>query len=138
MAPFCFPFFELDFENRTRVIAAYKRPFLSGGEADASRWVASDYFATDWLPADCQRTTMPAALHMEGLYEQLLHRLIPLPARPRESLPDLVTRVEQVQARQHEIDKTKNRLAKERQFKCKVETHAELRKLKTELEGLKQ
>lgn len=67
-----------------------------------------------------------------------LHGLIPLPARPRESLPDLVTRVEPVQARQHEIDKTKNRLAKERQFKCKVETHAELRKLKTELEGLKQ
>src|SRR5262249_26010072 len=66
--------FELTFDGRTQVVAAYKRP----NESDASRWVLSDYFATNWLHVGCQRTAMPVALHMGGLYEQLLHRLIPL------------------------------------------------------------
>lgn len=130
--------FELAFEGRTRVIAAYKRPFLSGGEADAGRWVLSGYFATDWLSTGCERAAMPVALHMGGLYEQLLHRVIPLPARPQESLADLVARVEQVQAKQRELDKVAARLAKEKQFNRKVEINAELRKIKTELEELKQ
>ena len=34
--------FELSFDGRTQVVAAYKRP----SEVDASRWVLSDYFAT--------------------------------------------------------------------------------------------
>ena len=125
--------FELSFEGRTQIIAAYKRP----NEADASRWVTSDYFATDWLPAGCQRTAMPVALHMGGLYEQLLYRLISLPARPRESLIDLVARVEQVQAKQRELDKIAARLTREKQFNRKVEINAELRKLQAEVEGLK-
>jgi hypothetical protein len=129
--------FELAFEGRTQVIAAYKRPFLSGGEADASRWVLSDYFATDWLPTGCERGAMPVALHMGGLYEQLLHRLIPLAARSQETLAELVARVEQMQAKQRELDKTTARLEKEKQFNRKVEINAELRKLKIELEELK-
>lgn len=129
--------FELTFGGRTRVIAAYKRPALSGGEADAARWVSSNYFATDWLSAGSERATMPVALHMGGLYEQLLQRLIPLHARPQETLADLVVRVEQVQAKQRELDKITARLAKEKQFNRKVEINAELRKLKAELDELK-
>ncbi|MGC8731596.1 MAG: DUF4391 domain-containing protein, partial [Halothiobacillaceae bacterium] len=93
--------FELSFDGRTQVIAAYKRP----NESDASRWVLSDYFATAWLPSDCERAAMPLALDLGGLYEQLLHRLIPTPARPQESLADLVARVEQVAAKQREVEK---------------------------------
>jgi Domain of unknown function (DUF4391) len=124
--------FELGFEGRTQVIAAYKRT----NEADASRWVLSDYFATDWLPVDCQRTAMPVALHMSGLYEQLLHRLIPLSARPQETLAELVARVEQAQAKQRELEKTTARLEKEKQFNRKVEINAAVRQLKSELESL--
>lgn len=125
--------FELTFDGRTQVVAAYKHP----NEADASRWVLSDYFASDWLPMDSERTVMPVALHLGGLYEQLLHRLIPLLARPRETLAELVARVEQAQAKQRELDKTTARLAKEKQFNRKVAINAELRKLRTELNGLK-
>lgn len=125
--------FELVFEGKTQVVAAYKRP----NEADASRWVLSDYFASGWFPAGYERTAMPIALHLGGLYEQLLHRLIPLPARPQETLAELVARVEQVQAKQREVDKTSARLAKEKQFNRKVEINAELRQLRTELNGLK-
>ena len=124
--------FELTFDGRTQVTAAYKRP----NESDASRWVLSDYFATDWLPGDCERTDMPVALHLGGLYEQLLHRLIPLPPRPQETLAALVARVEQAQAKQRELDKTTARLAKEKQFNRKVEINATVRQLKSELESL--
>lgn len=125
--------FELTFDGRTQVVAAYKRP----NEFDASRWVLSSYFASDWLPLDRERTAMPVALHLGGLYEQLLHRLIPLSARPQETLAELVARVEQVQAKQREVGKTTAKLAKEKQFNRKVEINAELRKLRTELNGLK-
>jgi hypothetical protein len=124
--------FELSFDGRTQVIAAYKRP----NDSDASRWVLSDYFATAWLPSDIERAAMPLALDLGGLYEQVLHRLIPTPARPQESLADLVARVELVAAKQREVEKATSRLAKEKQFNRKVEINAHLRQLKNELEEL--
>lgn len=124
--------FELSFDGRTRVIAAYKRP----SESDASRLVLSDYFATAWLPSDFERAAMPLALDLGGLYEQVLHRLISTPARPQESLADLVARVELVVAKQREVEKAANKLAKEKQFNRKVEINATLRQLKSELEKL--
>lgn len=124
--------FELTFDGRTQVTAAYKRP----NEADASRWVLSDYFASGWLPTDSERTAMPVALHLGGLYEQLLHRLMLWPARPQETLAELVARVGQAQAKQRELDKTQARLAKEKQFNRKVEINATLRQLTHELQGL--
>ena len=57
--------FELSFDERTKVIAAYKRP----NESDASRWVLSDYFATAWLSSDYERATMPLALDLGSSYE---------------------------------------------------------------------
>jgi len=124
--------FELSFDGRKQVIAAYKRP----NESDASRWVLSDYFATAWLPSEIERAAMPLAVNLGGLYEQVLHRLIPIPARMQESLPDLVTRVELVAAKQREVEKAASKLAKERQFNRKVEINAHLRQLKNELEEL--
>ena len=124
--------FELSFDERTKVIAAYKRP----NESDASRWVLSDYFATAWLSSDYERAAMPLALDLGSLYEQVLHRLIPMPARPQETLADLVSRVELVAAKQREVEKAASRLAKEKQFNRKVEINAHLRRLKNELEEL--
>jgi len=124
--------FELSFDGRTQVVAAYKRP----NESDASRWVLSDYFATTWLPSDIQRAAMPLALDLGGLYEQVLHRLVPMPARQQESLADLVARIEQVTTKQREVERIASKLAKEKQFNRKVEINASLRQLKTELEQL--
>ena len=124
--------FELNFDGRTQVIAAYKRP----NESDASRWVLSDYFATDWFPSDIERHAMPLALDLGSLYEQVLHRLIPAAVRPQESLTDLVTRVELAAAKQREVEKAVSRLTKEKQFNRKVEINAHLRQLKNELEAL--
>ncbi|OPB00301.1 DUF4391 domain-containing protein [Pseudomonas synxantha] len=124
--------FELSFDGRTQVVAAFKRP----NESDASRWVLSDYFATAWVPSDVERAVMPLALDLGGLYEQLLHRLIPTPARQKEGLGDLVARVELVSAKQSEVEKVASKLAKEKQFNRKVEINALLRQLRNELEQL--
>lgn len=124
--------FELAHGDKTQVVAAYKRP----NEADASRWVLSDYFATGWLRADTERTQMPLALHLRGLYEQLLRALIPLPARAGESVAALVDRFGQFQTLQREVDQMAARLEKERQFNRKVEINARLRELKNERAGL--
>lgn len=124
--------FEVSFDGKTQVVAAYKRP----NESDASRWVLNDYFATEWLPASSERAAMPLALDLASLYEQLLHRLMPLPARPKESLADLVARVELAAAKRREVEKTASKLAKEKQFNRKVEINATLRQLKHELEQL--
>lgn len=119
-------------QAKTQVVAAYKRP----SEADASRWVLSSYFATDWMPAATARTAMPLAIDMAHLYAALLQNLLPMPARPQEALPDWIARVELAASKRREVDKTQARLAKEKQFNRKVEINAILRQLKSELEQL--
>ncbi|TAL90235.1 MAG: DUF4391 domain-containing protein [Candidimonas sp.] len=126
--------FELSFDGQTQVVAAHKRP----NEADASRWVLSDYFATPWLPSDAQRAAMPLALDLSGLYEQMLKRLIPLPARQQESLADLVTRAEHVASKQREVEQAVSKLAKEKKFNRKVDINNKLNALKAELARLKK
>ena len=126
--------FELNVDGLTQVVACYKRP----SEANASRWGLSDYFESGWLPADGQRAAMPLALDLASLYEQLLHRLIPLQARPQEPLFTLVERVEQVQALQRETARSAARLESEKQFNRKVDINKKLRTLKEELERLKK
>ncbi|MEY4563034.1 MAG: hypothetical protein RLZZ618_2311 [Pseudomonadota bacterium] len=124
--------FELTFKGRTQMVAAYKRP----NQADASRWMLSNYFASSWVLCDAQRSPMPLALDLGGLYEQLLQSLLPLAARRDEGLPELVCRVEQAASKQREIEKVAGKLAKEKQFNRKVEINAGLRKLNTEYEQL--
>ena len=126
--------FELAHAGRTQVIACHKRP----SEVDASRWVLSDYFASDWLADHAERSAMPVALHLVGLYEQLLRALLPLPARPHETLAEHVARLDALAAKQREADKTAARLEKERQFNRKVAINADLRQLQTEMEALRR
>lgn len=126
--------FELAFDGHTQVAGAYKRP----SETDSSRWVLSDYFATNWLPAGSQRAALPVALHLGGLYEHLLTALIPLTARPQESLALLVERSSKVEAVRRELDRVVSKLEKEKQFNRKVEINSALRKLTSELEQLER
>jgi hypothetical protein len=126
--------FELGYAGRTQVVACHKRP----SETDVSRWVLSNYFASGWLADHAERGAMPVALHLGSLYEQLLRALLPLSARPHETLAEHVARLDALAAKQREADKTAARLAKERQFNRKVAINAELRRLKTEVEALRR
>lgn len=124
--------FELTFEGKTQVVAAFKRP----SESDSNRWVFSEYFSTQWMPNDGVRMAMPLALDLEVLYEQLLQRLIPLPIRQNETLAELVSRVEHLRLKENEVQKIISKLAKEKQFNRKVEINAQLRAIRQELENL--
>lgn len=126
--------FELAHAGRRQVMACHKRP----SEGDASRWVLSDHFASGWLADNAERGAMPVALHLGGLYEQLLRALLPLPARPHETLAEHIARLDTLAAKQREADKTAARLEKERQFNRKVAINADLRRLQTEVEALRR
>jgi hypothetical protein len=126
--------FELAHAGRTRVVACHKRP----SDSDANRWVLSDYFTSGWLADNAQRGAMPVALHLGSLYEQLLRALMPLPARPHETVAEQVNRLGALAAKQREANKTAARLDKERQFNRKVAINADLRRLQSELEALRR
>ncbi len=124
--------YEITFEDRIKEMAAYKRP----SEADSAKWVVGDYFGTDWQPADTERSPLPVSLDLAGLYEQLLRRLMPMPARQGESLKAHADRLAMIRSKQHEADKLEARVNREKQFNRKVELNTELRKIKNELETL--
>ena len=125
-------FYNLSFDGRIKTVAAYKRP----SDADASRWVVGNYFASPWLPANSERSELPVALDMAGLYEQMLRRLMPQPARTGETLKDHVERLSQLRSKQTEYTKLEVRLHKEKQFNRKVEMNTQLRSIKTDIETL--
>lgn len=124
--------FQLRHGQRSRLVAAYKRP----SEAEAGKWVIGQYFAGSWQPADAERQPLPIALDLHSLYEQLLRTLLPHPARPGESLPAQLERLNRLRSRETEYRKVETRLRKEKQFNRKVAFNAQLRALKNEIESL--
>ena len=124
--------FQLQHGQRTRMAAAYKRP----SAAEAGKWVIDGYFAGDWLPAAAARRPLPVALDLHGLYEQLLRSLLPQPARPGESLPEQLERLNRLRSRQNDYGKLEIRLHREKQFNRKVALNAQLRELKAEIDRL--
>lgn len=127
--------FELRFDGKVKTIAAFKRP----SEADASKWVISEYFDGDWASGDTPRKPLPMVFDLDALYGHLLMPLMPLmpyPARPDEGLQARVERMERIRLKQRELERCEARLRKEKQFNRKVAINAELRDLKQELENL--
>lgn len=118
--------------DQVRVAATYKRP----SEADASKWVIGEYFATDWLSVDTPRVPLPVALDLPRLYEQMLQELIPLSARPGESMAALVERHSRSAVIQRECRRLEVRIHREKQFNRRVELNRQLRELKRELDIL--
>jgi hypothetical protein len=118
--------------DRLKVVAAYKRP--SG--ADALKWVVGDYFTTGWLPPDIARSPLPVVLSLAGLYEQILRDLMPIAARPGETLDALAERHRLAAAKQRELKKLEAQLGREKQFNRRVEINARVRIVRAELDAL--
>lgn len=118
--------------DRIKVAAAYKR----ASEADHSKWVIGEYFSTEWIPADAQRTPLPVVTDLSRLYEEMLRRLIPISARQGETLEELTERYQRIAAKERECQKMEAKLHREKQFNRKVEINRELRELKAELNQL--
>ncbi|MHB1075998.1 DUF4391 domain-containing protein [Thiobacillus sp.] len=121
--------FQLIFDGQVRFAASYKRP----SEADSTKWVIEASFQTAPQPLDAQRSPLPVALDLAGLYEQIVRRHIPLPPRPGEGIADQVARYNALAAKQKAQQQLEARLAQEKQFNRKVELNAQLRELSAEL-----
>ena len=126
--------FELRRDERVQPIAAFKRP----SEADASKWVVSEYFDGDWVADDTPRKPLPMVLNLGTLYNHLLTSLMPYSPRPGEGLQKRVERMERIRLGQRELERCEARLRKEKQFNRKVAINAELRELKNLLSELKK
>lgn len=126
--------YEICFEKRFQVIAAYKRP----NTTDNSKWLISRYFASNWQPADQQRLSLPVALDLAALYKRLLGVLVNLPPSPNESTDDWIKRNEQLTKLNRDISRLQSKLHNEKQFNRKVALHAELKQLQTQQTLLQQ
>jgi len=124
--------FELTWRGKRKATAAFKRP----SEADGSKWVISEYFATDWAPEDAPREPLPVSLDLGALYDRLLTAMMPASAQISEDIQTRVGRMEAFRAKTRELDRIKARLAREKQFNKRVAINAELRTAKQELERL--
>jgi hypothetical protein len=124
--------FELTWSNKRKAVAAFKRP----SEADAAKWVVSEYFATDWAPDDAPRQPLPVALNLAGLYGAILTAMMPVAKAADEDIQTRVARMEAIRAKTREVDRIKTRLAREKQFNKRVTINAELRVARQELERL--
>lgn len=93
--------FNLRFEGRTQPVAAYKRP----SEANAAQWVVGDYHAAPWQADSQAKPSLPLALDLQGLYEQLLRQHLSLPARVGEALREQLARLAELASKQLELDK---------------------------------
>lgn len=125
-------FYELIHNSKIKCAAAYKRP----NDSDSTKWVVDAYFETDWFADDKPREALPVALDLASLYEQILRRLIDLPARRDESLKDHVARINTIRSKQADRMKLERRLEQEKQFNRKVELNHELRTITNELDSL--
>ena len=124
--------FELTWSGKRKAVAAFKRP----SEADAAKWVVSEYFATDWAPDDASRQPLPVALNLGGLYDAILTAMMPVSKAKGEDIQARVARVEAIQSKTREVARIEGRLAREKQFNKRVMINAELRTAKQELNQL--
>jgi hypothetical protein len=97
----------------------------------------SGYFRGDWVPNDSERSALPPALDLAGLYVQLLTALMPLPARPGEELSVVIDRMTRVRKLERDIAALDKQVRLERQFNRKVEMRRDIRARQAELDELK-
>lgn len=124
--------FHLRYQNRIKIVAAYKRPAQDG----TGGWVMEDYFETGWLVADTPALPMPVALDIKSLYEQMMKAFIEIPARSGESMMSLVERVRLLKQCQRELRALETKMNSEKQFNRKVDLNAHIRELNRQIDVL--
>lgn len=126
--------FELEHDGQIQIAAAHKRP----SEAEADKWVISDYLRSEWLPADTPRGALPVALNLGVLYEQILTALMPIVPQTAESLSARMDRTHALKTKEREISQLKSKLKRETQFNIKMTLHGQLREAQADFEHLKK
>lgn len=110
--------------------AAYKR---TGGKTRKG----TDYYRTGWVSAHEPRVPLPNTLALDGLYTQLLARLLPVPMRPGGDLSDALDRMPRIRGLGREVAAPEKPVRTELQFNRKVELRSELRARQADLDKLR-
>ena len=130
--------FELSYEGRVKIMAAYKRP----PETARGNWVCSDYFETDWhdaqIASETPRAQLPVAVNLEGLYIQMIRALMPYPAREGETLQAQADRIAEIKNKEKTCAQLKSKVSKEMQFNRRVAVNHDLKRAEQDLIVLKE
>lgn len=126
--------FEVLSEGQRQVVAARKRP----SEADHTKWVVSDHLRGPWVSEEAVRAPLPFALNLGRLYEQILTALMPLEADAEEDIEERLARLDEIRAKERDIERLKSKLKRETQFNIKMTLHGELSEAQAEFEQLKK
>lgn len=123
--------FQLRHDQRTKSVAAYKRPAHDG----SGSWVLEEYFESDWAQGEAG-APLPVALDMKSLYEQMIFTFIELSPRNGEPLTSVVERVRQIRKYRRELRALEAKMAGEKQFNRKVELKAQIRDINNQITAL--
>jgi len=127
--------FQLYFDDKVQVKVAYKRI----NESDESKWVVEQYYSSQWINIDEAnevKTSLPLALDLNGLYEQILKELLPLEATAGEGIKEQTQRLSFITQKQKEITQLQSKMRNEKQFNRKVEMNNQLKVLQQQLDQL--
>ena len=127
--------FQLSFEDRIQVKLAYKRI----NEADSTKWIIDQYFSSSWLTpkeVNASKISLPIAINLTNLYEQILKELLPLKAKTSENIKEQTERYNLIEQKKKEIEQIEKKIHNEKQFKRKVEFNSKLKELTKQLNNL--
>ena len=96
----------------------------------------SSYFRGGWVPASVERSALPPAIDLPGLYSQLLTALMPMQSRPGEGLSEAIARMTRIRKLERDIGELDRGVRTEPQLNRKVELRKELRTRQAELDTL--
>jgi hypothetical protein len=128
--------FQLNFEDRIQVKLAFKRI----NEADPSKWIIDQYFSSPWIDIEETNTlkiSLPIALNLANLYEQILKELMPIKAKAAENIREQSERYILISQKIKEIEQIKKKMHNEKQFKRRVELNSKLKEFEKQVEKLK-
>lgn len=115
-------------ENRKICMAAAHKQIRTGAP------VLSQHFRTPWQPLGADRSPLPAAIDLGGLYTALLTPLLPVATRPGDDVSEVVARLVSVRKLEREIATLERKLRTEPQLNRKIELRRTLKIKQAELE----
>jgi len=127
--------FQIHKGNKVKIKAAYKRP----SESANNKWVIEAYFESEWLDKDMAKQSMPQALDLGKLYEQILKSLMPVEvtsSKTTQTLDEQVGIINQINSLQKELDKLNSKYKKEKQHNRQFEINKQIKLKQKELNHL--
>ena len=127
--------FQIHKGNKVKIKAAYKRP----SESANNKWVIEAYFESEWLDKDMAKQSMPQALDLGKLYEQILKSLMPVEitsSKTTQTIDEQVGIINQINSLQKELDKLNSKYKKEKQRNRQFEINKQIKLKQKELNHL--